>query len=93
MVFDEATSSVDAESEEDIWNCIHDISKEKTLLIISHRLSTIRNADRIYVLDHGSVVESGKHAELMKNDSIYAKMVQEQDILENYGRRETSERN
>ena len=79
MVFDEATSSVDAESEEDIWNCIHDISKEKTLLIISHRLSTIRNADRIYVLDHGSVVESGKHAELMK--------------IENYGRRETSERN
>jgi len=88
MVFDEATSSVDAASEEDIWACIHEISKEKTLLIISHRLSTIRNSDCIYVLEKGHVIESGNHDELMKHDSIYSKMVKEQDILENYGRRE-----
>lgn len=88
MVFDEATSSVDAASEEDIWSCIHAIGKEKTLLIISHRLSTIRNADRIYVLEKGHVVEAGNHEELMQKDSIYSKMVKEQDILENYGRRE-----
>ncbi len=87
IVFDEATSNVDAESEEDIWNCIHSLSNTKTLLIISHRLSTVRNADAIYVMREGRVAESGGHDALIALDGIYARLVREQDILENYGRR------
>ena len=87
IVFDEATSNVDAASEEDIWNCIHALSNTKTLLIISHRLSTVRNADTIYVMREGKVAESGGHDKLIALDGIYAQLVREQDILENYGRR------
>jgi ATP-binding cassette subfamily C protein len=87
IVFDEATSNVDAASEEDIWNCIHALSSTKTLLIISHRLSTVRNADRIYVMKQGKVAEEGSHEKLIARDGIYAQLVREQDILENYGRR------
>ncbi|MCR4722965.1 MAG: ATP-binding cassette domain-containing protein [Eubacteriales bacterium] len=87
IVFDEATSNVDATSEEDIWNCIHSLSNTKTLLIISHRLSTVRNADMIYVMSRGKVVESGNHDKLISLEGIYAQLVMEQDILENYGRR------
>ena len=87
IVFDEATSNVDAASEEDIWRCIHSLSSTKTLLIISHRLSTVRNADAIYVMENGKVVESGRHDSLIAGDGIYARLVREQDVLENYGRR------
>ena len=87
IVFDEATSNVDAASEEDIWNCIHALSNTKTLLIISHRLSTVRNADTIYVMREGKVAECGGHDKLIALDGIYARLVREQDILENYGRR------
>jgi ATP-binding cassette subfamily C protein len=78
---------VDAASEEDIWNCIHALSNTKTLLIISHRLSTVRNADTIYVMREGKVAECGNHDKLIALDGIYARLVREQDILENYGRR------
>ncbi len=87
IVFDEATSNVDAVNEEDIWNCIHTLSSRKTLLIISHRLSTVRGADTIYVMKQGKVAESGDHDRLIALDGIYAQLVREQDILENYGRR------
>jgi len=87
IVFDEATSNVDAASEDDIWNCIHSLSDTKTLLIISHRLSTVRNADMIYVLKEGRVAECGTHEELVSGGAIYAQMVNEQNVLENYGRR------
>ena len=87
IVFDEATSNVDAASEEDIWNCIHSLSDTKTLLIISHRLSTVRHSDMIYVMRNGRVAESGDHDRLIAMDGIYARMVREQDVLENYGRR------
>ncbi len=87
IVFDEATSNVDAASEEDIWNCIHSLSDTKTLLIISHRLSTVRHSDMIYVMRDGRVAESGDHDRLIAGDGIYAQMVREQDVLENYGRR------
>jgi ABC-type transport system involved in cytochrome bd biosynthesis fused ATPase/permease subunit len=87
IVFDEATSNVDAASEEDIWNCIHALSNTRTLLIISHRLSTVRNADAIYVMREGRVAESGGHDALIALDGIYARLVREQNVLENYGRR------
>ena len=61
IVFDESTSSVDEDSEREIWECIKGLGKTRTLIIISHRLSTIRNADTIYVFEDGRVTEKGSH--------------------------------
>lgn len=85
IIFDEATSSVDVDSEQEIWNCIHELAAIRTLIIISHRLSTIRNADCIYVLSGGRVAESGSHDTLMKNDGLYRRLSDEQTALENHG--------
>lgn len=85
IIFDEATSSVDVESENEIWQCIHRLAKSKTLIIISHRLSTIQNADCIYVLNQGTIQEQGNHQDLMKQDGLYHQLVLEQDQLEKQG--------
>ena len=82
IIFDEATSAVDPESEKIIWDCIDKLSKKRTLIIISHRLSAIRNADQIIVLRAGAVEEIGNHDELMKNHGIYRDLVEEQNKLE-----------
>ena len=76
MVFDEATSSLDSESEKEILKAMRDISKEQTTLVIAHRLSTISDADKIVVLDQGSIVEQGTHAELLSKNGKYAHMWQ-----------------
>ena len=81
-IFDEATSNVDVESEEIIWKAIKKLAKEKTVIVISHRLANIKNADIIYVLDDGKLVESGKHEELLENRKNYFDMVKEQEALE-----------
>ena len=73
VIFDEPTASIDAVSEYNIFNKIYDFFKEKTVIIISHRFSTVRNADRIIVLDHGEIVEQGTHSFLMSNNGYYAK--------------------
>jgi ATP-binding cassette subfamily C protein len=85
VVFDEATSGVDADSEQDIWACIAELSLSRTLIIISHRLSTIRKADRIWVLAGGRIAESGNHRELMNNRGVYYNLVKEQTVLERHG--------
>ena len=85
IIFDESTSSVDVESEREIWNCIGELALTRTLIIISHRLSSIRNADCIYVLENGKIVESGVHDTLMHNDGLYRKLVTEQLELEKQG--------
>ncbi len=72
MVFDEATSSVDNETEAAIQRSLERVTQEHTTIIIAHRLSTIRNADQIFVLDKGKIVERGKHEELLANDGIYS---------------------
>ena len=82
IIFDEATSAVDPESEKIIWDCIDKLSKKRTLIIISHRLSAIRNADQIIVLRAGAVEEIGNHDELMKNHRLYRDLVEEQNKLE-----------
>jgi ATP-binding cassette subfamily C protein len=87
LIFDEATSSVDPESEREIWACISELSATRTVIIISHRLSTIRQADRVYVMADGSVAEHGTHDELMARHGIYRQMVVEQSELERYGER------
>jgi subfamily B ATP-binding cassette protein MsbA len=74
-VFDEATSALDTESERIVQQSIDQWQGQKTLILIAHRLSTVRNADRIYVLTDGRVVESGHHSELIAKGGLYAGMV------------------
>lgn len=83
-IFDEATSNIDVESENDIINQIYEIAKTKTVIMISHRLFNVVNADKIYVLDGGKIVESGKHEELLSKGDNYAKMYNAQQELENF---------
>lgn len=85
ILFDEATSSVDLDSEREIWRCIDALAKTRTLLIISHRLSTIREADQIYVLDQGQVAQRGTHRQLMAEGGLYRRLVEEQQLLEHQG--------
>ena len=88
IIFDESTSSVDRESEEEIWNCIDELSQTRTLIIISHRLSTIQNADCIYVLENGAIAQQGTHEELMRETGLYRRLVEEQAQLEALGMEE-----
>ncbi|MEH0695679.1 lipid A ABC transporter ATP-binding protein/permease MsbA [Vibrio owensii] len=75
LVLDEATSALDTESERAIQSALDELQKDKTVLVIAHRLSTIENADEILVVDEGSIVERGNHAELIaKNDGAYAQL-------------------
>jgi ATP-binding cassette subfamily C protein len=85
IVLDEATSSVDPQSEKEIWETIEALSASKTLIIISHRLSSIRNADAIFVLNHGKIEECGRHEDLMNHEGFYARLVKEQTRLEEEG--------
>ena len=71
ILLDEATSSLDADTESKIQNAITLLTKNKTTLVIAHRLSTILNAEKIYVIDSGKVVAEGDHEKLLKNSKIY----------------------
>ena len=82
MIFDEATSSVDPQSEREIWETIGRLSKTRTLIIISHRMSTIQNANCIYVLEKGVVAQRGSHAELMQQGGSYRELVTRQQAME-----------
>ena len=78
MLFDEATSAIDSNTEKLIHSAINDLKKEKTIVIISHRLSSLKNADRILVLEEGKIVEKGKVSSLIKNSFYFKKLFQEQ---------------
>ena len=71
ILLDEATSSLDAETEDKIQKAITTLTKNKTTIVIAHRLSTILNSDKIYVIDSGKVVDEGNHKQLLDNSSIY----------------------
>ena len=83
-IFDEATSNIDVESENDIMRQIHALAKTKTVILISHRLANVAQADNIYVLDKGNIVENGDHNTLLNKNSAYAKLWNAQQELENY---------
>ena len=78
ILLDEATSSLDAETESKIQNAISYLTKGRTTIVIAHRLSTILNADKIYVIDGGEVVSHGSHVELLKTSEIYKNFYQKQ---------------
>lgn len=84
-IFDEATSNIDVESEDLIMQLIYELAKDKTVIMISHRLANVKNADCIYVLDKGNVAGSGTHKELLNTCSAYSKLWNTQMDLENYG--------
>ena len=83
-IFDEATSNIDVESENDIMREIHQLAKSRTVILISHRLANVAGADNIYVLDGGSIVESGDHNTLLVQNGAYAKLWNAQQELESY---------
>lgn len=84
-IFDEATSNIDVESEEAIMEQIRELAKEKTVLLISHRLANVIEADEIIVIENGRIAEKGKHMQLLKNAAAYGRMYRSQMELEQYG--------
>ena len=82
MIFDEATSSVDPQSEKEIWETIGHLAESRTLIIISHRMSSVQNADCIYVLRDGRVAQHGTHEVLMAEGGLYKELVVRQQAME-----------
>lgn len=80
LILDEATSALDLESEALIQQSLDALAKDRTTLIVAHRLSTITHADCIYVIEHGTLKESGSHAQLMKLDGVYANLFRYQEL-------------
>lgn len=83
-IFDEATSNIDVESENDILAQIHKLARTKTVILISHRLANVAQADCIYVMDHGHIVEKGNHHTLLDQKGVYEKLWSAQQELEQY---------
>jgi len=80
LILDDALSAVDTDTEEQILENLKTDRRDKTTIIIAHRISTIQNADKIMVIDKGEIAELGSHAELMKLGGIYAKLYEKQQL-------------
>lgn len=83
IIFDEATNSLDADNERSVMENLYDFFKEKTVIIVAHRLSTVKNADKIIVLNNGKIAEIGNHEQLIKNKGKYYNLVKNQLDLGN----------
>ena len=75
VILDEATANVDPENEDRLQKAIEALTRDKTIIMIAHRLKTVRHADKILVIDHGQIVQQGKHEELIAQPGIYADFV------------------
>lgn len=75
IILDEATANVDPENEKDLVSAIDELTKEKTIIMLAHRLKTVRNADQIIVIDKGKVAEQGNHSSLMEINGIYKRFI------------------
>lgn len=89
LLLDEATSALDTESERQVQEALNRLMKDRTTIVIAHRLSTVADADTLYVLDKGRVVESGAHAELMAKGGLYAKLYHHDETVETNGNGQT----
>jgi len=77
LIFDEATSSLDNVTEKGVLKAIESVSKLKTMIVIAHRLTTVKNCDRIYLIDKGRIIDSGKYDELERRNEKFKEMVGE----------------
>ena len=75
IILDEATANVDPENEKELTEAIENLTKQKTIIMIAHRLKTVRNADQILVVDKGRIVQKGRHEELMRQEGIYKNFI------------------
>lgn len=79
IILDEATANVDPESEQELTSAIQALTCEKTILMIAHRLKTVRHADKILVIDNGRIAQSGTHEQLIQKDGIYRRFVESRE--------------
>ncbi|MGF0095502.1 ABC transporter ATP-binding protein [Peptoniphilus sp. SGI.035] len=84
IIFDEATANIDPENEDKLKEAIESLTKDKTVIMIAHRLKTIRNADQILVLKDGEIVERGNHDELIKNNGLYSDLINAKSKAESW---------
>ena len=81
IILDEATANIDPENEKLLTDAFNNLTKDKTVIMIAHKLSTVKNADDIIVLDEGKISEEGKHNELIKNNGIYSRFIKEREEI------------
>lgn len=80
IILDEATANVDPENEQELLSAIEELTKEKTIIMIAHRLKTVQNADQILVIDEGRIVQKGTHQQLISEDGIYQRFVKQREL-------------
>ena len=80
LILDEATSALDSQSEKAVQAALEVLMEHRTSFIIAHRLSTVQHADKIIVMDHGRISETGSHEELMQKNGLYASLIRLQQL-------------